>query len=47
MSDKMLAPIKITGNQRKWLEKEQKRTGNTFAVIIRALIQERAERTGK
>lgn len=41
MEPKLLAPIKITGNQREWLEKEQARTGNSFSVIIRNLIQEK------
>jgi hypothetical protein len=38
---KLLAPVRVTPKQRKWLEEERKRTGNTFAVIIRNLIQEK------
>ena len=41
MAIKILSPIRITEAQRKWLEAEQERTGNTFAVLIRNLIQEK------
>lgn len=34
-----IAPMKITKGQREWLEKEQERTGNSFASIVRNLIQ--------
>jgi len=40
MSTELLSPIRITEAQRKALEVEKKRTGNTFAVIVRNLIQE-------
>ena len=36
-----MAPIHITKQQRKWLEAEQKKTGNAFATIIRGLLQEK------
>jgi len=41
MTVKPLAPITITAHQREWLEEEKKRTGNTFAVLIRNLIQDK------
>lgn len=41
MKEKLLAPMKITKDQRAWLESEQKRTGNSIAVIIRTLIQDK------
>ena len=41
MKAKPLAPIAITDNQRKWLEDEKKKTGNTFAVLVRNLIQDK------
>ena len=41
MTVKPLAPIAITANQRKWLEDEKKKTGNTFAVLVRNLIQDK------
>jgi len=40
---KMLAPIKITPTQQRWLLAETKRTGNGFAVIIRGLLQEKVD----
>ena len=46
-SKQMLAPIKITPVQRKWLEAQQKETGNSFAVIVRNLITEQISRTDK
>jgi predicted DNA-binding protein len=45
-SKQMLAPIRITPDQKKWLEAEQKRTGNTAAVIIRGLISSQIEKKG-
>ena len=36
---KTLPVIKITAEQREWLEEEKKRTGNSFTVTIRLLIQ--------
>jgi len=41
MPTKLLSPIRITDMQRKWLEDEKKRTGNTIAVLIRNLIQDK------
>lgn len=41
MAEKMLPPIRITKAQRDWLDDERKRTGNTLAVLVRNLIQER------
>ncbi len=46
MSSKKLHPITITDAQRQWLEDEQKRTGNTFAVIIRNIIQNKIDNKG-
>ena len=43
MSSKLLAPIKVTDSQRKWLEVEQKRTGNAFSTIMRGLIQDQID----
>lgn len=39
----LLPPIRATKAQKTWLEQEKKRTGNTLAVIIRGLIQEKME----
>ena len=41
MSGKPLAPMKITKDQREWLEDEAKRTGNGIAVVVRGLIQDK------
>lgn len=38
MAAKKLAPIRVTEAQREWLEMEFARTGNTFAVLVRTLI---------
>lgn len=40
MSKKRMAPFIITPHQYEWLEREKQRTGNTFAAIVRGLIQE-------
>jgi hypothetical protein len=42
-----LAPTKITEKQREWLVAESKRTGNSFAAIVRNLIQEKVSKEGK
>lgn len=47
MDNKMLAPMKITKEQRKWIEEEQKRTGNTAAGVIRSLIQKQVDDKGE
>jgi hypothetical protein len=46
MESKLMAPIRITGNQREWLEKERVRTGNSYSVIIRNLIQDKLTEAG-
>ena len=43
-----MKPVKIptftpTKAQRDWLEQEKQRTGNTFASIIRTLIQKKVD----
>ena len=38
---RMLAPIRLSDDHRKWLEAESERTCNPFASIIRGLIQEK------
>lgn len=43
MKEKLLAPMKLTPAQNKWLEAEKKRTGNSGAAIIRNLIQEKID----
>ncbi len=36
---KKLSPLKVTKQQREWLESESARTGSTMAQIVRDLIQ--------
>lgn len=36
---KMMAPIRLTEQQMKWLEREAARTGNSMASVIRSLVQ--------
>ena len=42
-----LAPIRITVDQKAWLAKEKERTGNTYAAVVRNLIQEKLNKEGK
>lgn len=37
----LLAPTPVPAAHKKWLDKEKKRTGNPFTVIVRDLIQEK------
>lgn len=43
MNQNKLAPMSLTESQRKWLESEAARTGNSIASIVRGLIQEKLE----
>ena len=45
--NQVLAPVKLTGPQDRWIEDESFRTGNSKTVIIRALIQEKIDKTEK
>ena len=38
---KKISPVQPTKAQREWLEEEAKRTGNSIATVVRALIQEK------
>ena len=40
---KMMAPVRLTDQQMKWLEREATRTGNSMASVIRGLVQKMAE----
>ena len=40
---KMMAPVRLTDQQMKWLEVEAARTGNSMASVIRGLVQKMAE----
>lgn len=40
---KMMAPVRLTDQQMKWLECEAARTGNSMASVIRGLVQKMAE----
>ena len=40
---KMMAPIRLTEQQMKWLEVEAARTGNSMASVIRGLVQKMVE----
>lgn len=44
MKPKIIPIVQPTKNQRKWLDKEKERTGNTESSIIRSLIQEKIDR---
>lgn len=35
----MLAPIELTGKQKRWLRKKKKGSRKTFAIIVQELIQ--------
>ena len=39
----MMAPIRLTEQQMKWLEGEASRTGNSMASVIRGLVQKMVE----
>lgn len=41
---KPIPVIQVTENQRKWIDSEIKRTGNSESSIIRSLIQEKVEK---
>ena len=43
MTVKKIAPIQPTKEQRKWLEWEAAKTGESHATIVRKLIQERID----
>jgi predicted DNA-binding protein len=38
-----LATMKVTQEQKQWLEKEAKRTGRTITEVVRSLIREAME----
>ena len=40
---KMMAPVRLTDQQMKWLEREAARTGNSMASVIRSLVQRMVE----
>jgi hypothetical protein len=44
MKAKKIAPIEPTVQQREWLDKEKERTGESFATIIRKLIQDKIDK---
>jgi hypothetical protein len=46
MSTKM-APFEVTKAQRAWLEKEKAKTSESFATIIRKLLQDKVDKKGK
>ena len=41
---KMMAPVRLTEQQMKWVEEEAARTGNSMAAVIRGLVQGKMER---
>jgi len=43
MKAKVIPVVQPTQEQRDWLDKEKKRTGNSEAAIIRGLIQREVE----
>lgn len=43
MKAKVIPVIQPTKEQREWLDKEKKRTGNSEAAIVRGLIQKEME----
>jgi hypothetical protein len=47
MSSKMLAPITLRPDQREWLAEEKERTGESFATIVRGLLQEKVYQSNK
>ena len=44
VKNKPIPVIQVTENQRKWIDSEIKRTGNSESSIIRSLIQEKVEK---
>lgn len=40
---KMMAPMRLTEQQMKWVETEAARTGGSMAAVIRGLVQEKLE----
>jgi hypothetical protein len=40
---KMMAPVRLTEQQMKWVEEEAARTGNSMAAVIRGLVQMKVE----
>ena len=44
---KMLPPVRLTKQQREWLEKKSARTGHALSVIIRDLIQDQISKARK
>ncbi len=40
---KRIPTFEPTKQQRKWMEKEKKATGNSFATILKGLIQEKID----
>lgn len=40
---KLMAPVRLTDQQMKWIEAESARTGNSMASIIRGLVQQMVE----
>jgi hypothetical protein len=47
MQPKLLAPLKVTSQQRDWLEAEKTKTGNSYSAIIRTLIQAKIKGKGQ
>lgn len=39
----MMAPVKFTEQQMKWIETEAARTGNSMAAVVRGLVQSKVE----
>lgn len=40
---KMMAPVRLTEQQMKWVEDEAARTGNSMASVVRGLVQKMVE----
>lgn len=40
---KIMAPVRFTDEQMKWVEDEAKRVGSSKAAVIRALVQSKME----
>lgn len=40
----MMAPVRFTEQQMKWIEDEAARTGNSMAAVVRGLVQKAAEK---
>lgn len=40
----MMAPVRFTEQQMKWIESEAARTGNSMAAVVRGLVQKAAEK---